>query len=165
MRDMTDIPKYRTRTKELIELHFFDDFLRTYLVFIIGPRDKFVDFLKDHYLKESVLDELNLQTASGYCIRLNEENCDIKGQNCYAIWLKERHLPCLVHELTHLTHIAFDETGIPIAVQNQETFAYYIEMWVKRITEMWTVPREKKSGKVEEKQVPAPQVATEPPNS
>jgi hypothetical protein len=152
MKNATDIIDKRVRTKEHLELHFFDEVYRVYVVYIICPRDRLKPLLREYGYKKDLVDELG-DSASGYCIQLNEETSMVKGQNCYIVWQQERHFPCLVHELTHLTMSVFDYHDIPLRIENQEVFCYYIEHWVKRIIEVWRVPREKKADRSDPKQL------------
>ena len=131
---MTDIKAKRVLTKKRTELHFFDEVYRVYLVFMVCPPEEVLRFCKDHDLKDP--DSLNFDGSSGYTIVFNKDTCG-DGSELTLPWMRERHLPCLVHELAHLTMMTFDQKDLPIRVENQEAFAYYIEHWVKRITEVW----------------------------
>lgn len=130
----TDIADKRIRKRGHVEFHFFDEVYRVYLVVMISPPKIIKKFLEDIELHD--IETLLLDTSSGYTIVVNSDTC--KGEsNLTVIWMHEWNLPCLVHELTHLTMLTFDEKGVPIRVENQETFAYYIEQWFKRITEVY----------------------------
>lgn len=152
MKNATDIIEERIRTKERLELHFFDEVYRAYVIYVICPREQLRPLLKGYGYKEDLAEELR-DNASGYCILLDAETSTVKGQNCFVVWQRERHLPCLVHELTHLTMMIFDTHDVPIRIENQEVFCYYVEHWVKRITELWRVPREKKVDQPDPKQL------------
>lgn len=41
----------------------------------------------------------------------------------------------LAHEVSHLVMTIFDDRGIPIAIQNEEIFAYHVGYWMKVIME------------------------------
>lgn len=140
----TDIRRHRVIHEDgTMEVHFYDEFLRTYLVYMISSREYLRKFLDSSGYKESQLEDMNLETASGYVIRMNEETCNT-NQNFFLLWQQEKHIPCLAHEVTHLTLMSFDEKAIPIAIQNQETVAYFLEHWMKRILESWDYPVNKR---------------------
>lgn len=140
---MTDIADKRILTKERTELHFFDEVYRVYVVFLICSEEDAIKFCRGYGLKD--VESLNFAGSSGYTIVFDEDTCD-SDSRATLVWLRKRHLPCLVHELAHLTMITFGQKDIPIRAENQETFAYYIEHWVKRITEVWRIPRTKAVG-------------------
>lgn len=141
MKNQTDILDKRKLSKDYMELHFFDEVYRIYLVVMISSREDFKKFVIDQGFKDP--ESLNFEGSSGYTIVFDQNTADTKSLFT-LIWMQERHIPCLVHELAHLTMITFNEKDVPIRIENQETFAYYIEHWVKRITEVWTPPRVKR---------------------
>ncbi len=116
-------------------IDLYEDVYRLYLTVVIDKDfNHFRDWLKDvcGYKETEDMNPL----SSGYCITLTPENSTHKGR-AHIIWLKYKDIPCLVHELVHLTMQIFDDKGIPIRVENGEAFAYYIEHWIKRIRKEW----------------------------
>lgn len=111
----------------MIQWHFFDKVYRAWVVLCVGDADEFRGFLEECTYTGEFEDG-----NSGALIRLNGQNTT-NGNNCYVLWLKKYETACLVHELTHLTMMVFDEKGVPIHNENTEGFAYYTEFWFNEI--------------------------------
>ncbi len=107
--------------------HFFDKVYRCWVVLVTGEHDEFVQFLKDCAYTE----EYEPGNA-GACIYLCDKNTT-NGNRAYVIYLKKFEVACLVHELTHLVMMIFDEKGVPIHTENTEGYAYYVEFWFNEI--------------------------------
>lgn len=58
-----------------------------------------------------------------------------KLNTVHVVWVRDKDdLPCLVHEITHLTVSVFDRRGIAIDDTDiTEAVAYYLEHWVDRL--------------------------------
>lgn len=66
------------------------------------------------------------------CITLNPENNET-GNDAYVIWLQDTSDKTLVHEITHLVMMIFNDLLIPISLENTEAFAHYTEYWYTTI--------------------------------
>lgn len=108
--------------------HFFDKVYRRWVVLFLGTLDEFKDELRLQKYHE--VDEL--EDAKGMCIELTESNHD-SGQKCTIIWMREWETATLVHEITHLVMMCFDQVGVPISRENTEGFAFYAEFWFNEI--------------------------------
>lgn len=112
----------------LKQWHFYDKVFRRWVVLFIGPFNEFkyeMELCKFH-------ESTTLYDAKGMCIELNPENNDT-NQNVTVMWLSEWEMATFVHELTHLVMMLFDQMGIPISMDNTETFAFYAEYWSTEI--------------------------------
>ena len=81
------------------------------------------------------MDGLKNGSTTAYCINVNEENNDL-GNRCYIVWLNKFETACLIHELAHLVMYIFDDHGIPICIENTETFSYYQEFWFNEMSRL-----------------------------
>lgn len=56
------------------------------------------------------------------------------SQNVYVMWIPiQFNLSTLGHEITHLLFTMFERVGVPVSIQNQETFAYHWGWWFEEI--------------------------------
>ena len=113
--------------------HFFDRVYRRWVVLHIGPLEEF----KEEMNACEYTEMYELHDAKGMCIELNETN---SKQKCCYIWLKEYESATLVHEITHLVMMQFDQVGVPISRDNTEAYAFYAEYWwtqIQRARKKW----------------------------
>lgn len=110
------------------EWHFFDKVYRVWVVVCVGKFDDFMFWLESVGYKN----HKELVVGSGYTVRLDGQSTGT-NQNCYAVWLSNRDTGTLVHELSHLVAMVFNEKGIDISLHNTEQFAYYLEFWFNEI--------------------------------
>lgn len=116
-------------------IDMYEPVYRIALVLVIDSDfERFRGWLRDD-LKYT--DHLGLTAGSGYCITIDQDNSNHKGA-CSIIWLRNKELQVLVHELIHLTMAVFDDKGIPVRSENGEAFAYYTEYWFNRIRKEWS---------------------------
>lgn len=110
------------------EWHFFDKVYRRWVVLFIGGLDDFKAEMKSIGYKELdfIID------SKGMTIELCPENND-KGNDATVIWLNGYETNTLVHEITHLVMMLFDQVGVPISRDNTESFAFYSEYWFSQI--------------------------------
>lgn len=112
-----------------IQWHFFDKVFRRWVVLQVSSFD---DFRAE--MESCKFHDMDLITnANAMCLDLNPET-NGTGQRCIFIWLNGWSLPSLVHEIAHLVMYSFRELGIPISMENTETFAHYTEYWYTTIT-------------------------------
>lgn len=129
------------------EWHFFDKVYRRWVVLFIGSFEDFKKELEANGYK----DMEDLQDCKGMCVDLLPEN-NTAGQNATIVWLKEWELATLVHEITHLVMMLFDQVLVPISRDNTESFAFYAEYWFTEITKArrkypnGRTPKEAKNG-------------------
>lgn len=107
------------------EWHLYDKVFRRWVVYLIGPADEFIATLNANRFKE---DTEWFSQAKGATVELNSDNND-NGQNVTIVWLLEYESATLVHEISHLVMMLFDQCGVPISRDNSETFAFYSEYW------------------------------------
>lgn len=110
--------------------HFFDKVYRVWLTFLIGEPDAFYDFMERSGYKD--MEYLKQGSTAAWCIKVDHENNDM-GNYCFVIWMRKFEAACLVHELTHLSMMVFDDKGVPVRNENTEAFAYYTEFWFNEI--------------------------------
>lgn len=121
------------------EWHIFDKVFRRWVVYFICSPEEFADELKRCGYKE---DTEWFSDAKGACLELNASNNDMK-QNVTIVWLKEYETATLIHEISHLVMMLFDQVGVPISRDNTETFSFYSEFW---FTQMQRVRRKYPDG-------------------
>lgn len=51
----------------------------------------------------------------------------------YWIWVEEKDLSCLVHEVFHAVYAVLDNKGVVLCDESEEVFAYQIEMLLRLI--------------------------------
>jgi|SRR6185503_1581160 len=108
----------------MTEWHFEEKVYRRWVVLMIGPFDELISMLRqDNYV---YVDELSDMKAAGLNVRLDSDNSD---QNCTIVWMPKFSNSVLVHELSHLVMNTFDRANVPIAYDNEEAFAFYLEYW------------------------------------
>ena len=61
----------------------------------------------------------------------------LEGYN--IIWIKKFNLGTLFHEISHMVFSVFNSRGIPIDIQNDEVFAYYVQMTTNNILRKFKV--------------------------
>lgn len=110
----------------MIEWHFEEKVYKRWMVLMIGPFEELIEELKKS--KYKYVDDM--PRAGGYNIRLNLENSE---ETCTIVWLPKFSLAPLAHELTHLVMHTFNQTGVPIGIDNEEGFAFYMEYWLGEI--------------------------------
>lgn len=121
------------------EWHIYDKVFRRWVVYFICTPEEFSEEIKRIGYKD---DTAWFMDAKGACIELDSTNND-KGQNVTIVWLKEYETATLIHEISHLVMMLFDQVGVPIARENTETFAFYSEYW---FTQMQKVRRKYPDG-------------------
>lgn len=104
--------------------HFFDKVYRRWVVLMIGSLKEFRSELEANGYKELE----HIIEAKGMCVELMPEN-NTANQNCTIVWLNGYETATLVHELTHLVMMNFDQVGLSISRDNTEGFAFYMEFW------------------------------------
>lgn len=109
--------------------HFFDKVYRRWVVLMIGPLDDFRNQLE----ADGFNDMDFIKMAKGMCIEMNPDN-NTAGQYCNIIWMPVFETATLIHELTHMVMMQFDQVGIPISRNNTESFAFYTEYWFNEIS-------------------------------
>lgn len=123
--------------------YFYDKVYRRWVVFHIGPFEELQKEMED----SNYIERQELRDAKGMCIELTYENSE---QYCCYLWLKEYESATLVHEITHLVMMQFDEVGVPISRENTETFAFYAEYWwtqIQRARKKWPNGNEPKDAR------------------
>lgn len=116
----------------MTQWHFYDKVFRRWIVVQLSSYQEFVDEMISSGFKEMDY----IVDANGMCVELNADN-NTEGQYCTFIWLKKWSTTTLVHELTHLVMMCFEQTGIPISRENTETFAFYMEYWWSEINKAY----------------------------
>lgn len=109
--------------------HFFEKIYRRWVVVFEGSEEELVEELKLSGYKE---DMTWFKGANGACLELNSENND-NGNDATVVWLRKFDLPTLVHEVSHLTMMLFEQVGVPISRENTEAFSFYNEFWFTEI--------------------------------
>lgn len=112
--------------------HFFDKVFRRWVILQVSDFDSFYDEMKSCGLKELDL----IVPSNGMCVDLNEDT-NTTNQRCMFIWLEGYSTATLVHEIAHLVMYSFNGLGIPISLDNTETFAHYTEYWFTTITKAY----------------------------
>lgn len=86
------------------------------------------------------------KSKSAMYYRLTPDNNKMKNNNS-VIFLRNQDIATLVHELTHFVFNTLDEKGVPIRIENDEAFAYYIEYWVNEVRNEWSQARRLRKGR------------------
>lgn len=116
------------------EIHLFDKVYRNALTLFLADDPAEVDkFLDDIGFKGDRIIHKNHQAAY-YRIRLDENEA---GNDGSMLWMKVKDIPCLVHELSHFIFQEFTEKAVPLTLENDEAFAYYLEFWTNEVMEAW----------------------------
>lgn len=126
--DVAELPTSTT----VYSLH--DNVYRTALELMVSPDPSEVDKWLDMIGFTGERHEHASRNAMYYRIK-PDENRD--KENCTFIWLREKHIPSLAHELTHFIFGEFEEKGIPLSAENDEVFAYYMEFWLNMVLDEW----------------------------
>jgi hypothetical protein len=108
--------------------HFYDKVFRRWVVLQISSYEEFEEEMVNCGYKEMEY----ISDAKAMCVELNKDN-NTTDQYCVFMWLKKWENSSLVHELSHLVMMHFEEVGIPISSANTETFAFYMEYWWNEI--------------------------------
>lgn len=108
--------------------HFYDKFLRRWVVLLVGPYENFINELTSYNYTEIE----DVRESLGACLSLDPSNND-RGHNCMVVWMSKWDSATLVHEISHLVMHSFEECGVPISIENTETFAFYTEYWWREI--------------------------------
>lgn len=111
--------------------HFYDKVYRMWVVLLTGEPGDFYEFMSNAGYKD--MDDLKKTSTTAMCVLLNVDTND-SGNYCIVVWMRKFEAACLVHELTHLTMMVFEDKGVPVRNENTETFAYYTEFWFNEIT-------------------------------
>lgn len=119
---------------KIITHNLHDNIYRTSLCILICPDttewDKWLDNIK--YSGERIQHK---HSDGAYYRILAEDNGD--GLNTNIIFLCRKNFSILSHELIHFIFRTFTEKGIPLRVENDEAFAYYLEFWINLVREEW----------------------------
>lgn len=116
--------------KKLKGYHYFDKVYRQWVVIFIGPVDEFRKEMGSiGYPEDYIID------SNGMCINLNPDNNSM-GNDSLVLWMKKFDRDTLVHEIVHLVMYVFDDLGIPISLENTESFAHYTEHWYREIQQL-----------------------------
>lgn len=116
------------------EIQLFDKVYRNSLTLLLTADPLEVDkYLDDIGFAGDRLDHATKQAAY-YRIRPEENHQDNNGN---LIWMRSKNIPCLVHELSHFIIQEFDDKTIPITLENDEVFCYYVEFWTNEVIESW----------------------------
>jgi hypothetical protein len=100
---------------------FSEDFLMVDVIAITGSRDE-----AQKYIKELGIDyELN---GVGFCGA-------IPDNGGFVVWLQDpKDFYALMHECVHLVNYIFSSKGMNTNLQNEdETFAYYMAGWFRKL--------------------------------
>jgi hypothetical protein len=90
------------------------------------------------YLKEiGYSGDVPEEFGEGWYCRIKPKDNN-KNLNFSFIWVRQRKLATLIHELTHLVMNTFEERQVPIGYENDEAFAYYLEFWFNEVRHGWT---------------------------
>lgn len=104
------------------------------LTVLVGSPASYSEWLDDVGYKG---DRLNPEVNKAIYQELRPNDMKDGETNAEFIWLREKDLPSLAHELIHLTTHLFHEKSIPISYDNDETLCYYVEYWLNRISQAW----------------------------
>jgi len=116
------------------ELFVFDEVYRVALnVVICSDTTEWDRWLDD--IKFDKSERLDHTKVDGIYYRLLPEHCN--GSNGNLIMIKTKNFPVLIHEISHLIFQVFDEKGVPLRLENDEAFAYYLEFWFNKIRKAW----------------------------
>jgi len=114
----------------VIEWHFEEKVYRRWVVLMIGSWEELVEEMRA--AKYIYVDDM--ERAAGMNIRLDLENSD---HTCTVIWMPKFSLSVLAHELVHLVMATFNRASVPIAYDNEEAFAFYMEYWFREISRVY----------------------------
>jgi hypothetical protein len=115
----------------MIEWHFFEKVYRVWLVVVVCSPEEFKDFMQKTGYK--YVEDLRCDSAKGMCIDVRPEDNDVNN-NAYVMWFREWETSTLVHEISHLCMMIFDNQGVPLSRENTEAFAFYTEYWFNEIS-------------------------------
>jgi len=112
------------------EWHFEEKVYKRRVVLMVGTHEEFIAAM--HKAKYIYVDDL--VKSGGYNIRLTYENSDC---SMTIVWLPKFSGGSLAHELVHLVMNTFDNANVPIAYDNEEAFAYYMEYWFREMNRVY----------------------------
>ena len=120
-------------SKEIV-LFDFDEVYRVALNVVICQDRKMWDKWLDDI--GFTADRIDHERVNGCYYRILPDN-NSAGANSNVIFLRTKNLSDLLHECTHLVFNQFAEKGVPIRVENDEAFAYYLEYWFNKVRKEW----------------------------
>jgi hypothetical protein len=106
--------------------NFYDRVYRRWVCLEIGSFEEFKTEIESLGASRDVME--CIVVAKGLCIELNDGN-NTTGQRCTIIWMPKYETATLVHEISHLVMMCFEQVGVPISRDNTEAFAFYAEFW------------------------------------
>lgn len=112
------------------EWHFEEKIYRRWVVLMICSFDELLEELKSCEYK--YVDDV-VKTA-GYNFRLTLDN---SNQTCTVVWMPKFSAGVLVHELSHLVMHTFNQTSVPIDIDNEEGFAFYLAYWFEEMMRVY----------------------------
>ena len=83
--------------------------------------------------------------GAGKYVRLYPGDCakDLEADSA-VMFLRNKDMGVLVHELSHHIHCTFDDKDIPVNWDTSEVFAYYMEFLLNQILEAWKPKKKRK---------------------
>ncbi len=111
--------------KSKLPEQIYDEIYRQNIYIFLGW--DFVDVNK--YLKHrfKLMDEVPFSPKDGTTFEFEYQDIKMMG-----VWLKDKSLPTLVHELFHAVCFTFRNKGIILDDNSDEAFAYYLEYLVTK---------------------------------
>lgn len=116
----------------MTEWHFEEKVYHRWMVLMIGPWEDLIKELKAIGYK--YVDEM--ETVGGINVRLADDNNDT-GSRCTIIWMPDWSASVLAHELVHLVMHTFNQCQVPISIENEEPFGFYMEYWTREINRVY----------------------------
>lgn len=119
------------------ELWLFDEVYRVGLNLVVcSDRKQWDKWLDDIKYSEDEEARIAHNLVDGAYYRVTPDN-NTAGNNTNVIFLRTKNISVLTHELIHLIFKTFDEKGVPVRLENDEAFAYYLEMWLNKVRKAW----------------------------
>lgn len=129
-------------TKYLKTFRLDDPVYKTSLEILVGSHDDLKWYLEFYGIEN----EFNIGAEDGRLIRVEVgDSKKSPTSNMTLIWLKDRHIPTLVHELLHHLVLTFHEKYIPMNWDNTEVMSYYMEYLTEQVLDEWNKPKNKKT--------------------
>jgi len=113
----------------------YDSYYRIQTLYVTDC--KLIDFVKKHkrQLDETsmnVLMEVIQRDPAGFHSVFHTDCGDL-----YFIWIyNHKDFSVMTHEIHHMICSIFEDRDVPVGINNQEAFAYYMSFWISKFIEI-----------------------------
>jgi len=111
------------KKKKLSIYKFSDDIYKSALLFCVGDKKKFTDYFNKNYQTEFQEDG-----SRGKFFSIEND-----GKLMHVIFVSEIDTSLIYHEIIHYIFSLFNHRGVPITLDNDESFTYFADYIYNKI--------------------------------